>query len=468
MDMFRRGGKQAMNIEIKVAITVPDGTVHTEDIGTLAKGSETIGEIGLSIREGKDLLLKLQQEVVAMQCAAFCTERSCCPSCGRKLRVKARGQIRYRAVFGDVTVASPRFCHCPCQANVARTFSPLTGLLPDHVAPELLWLETKRASLVSFGVTADLLKDALPIDRRLGPDAIRRHLGRVAARMETELADERFSFIETSARQREQLPNPEGPMTVGMDGGYIRSREDGLSHFEVTVGKSIPTDRPSRYLVLVQSHDDKPRRRLHEILKDQGWQENQPVTFMTDGSDTVINMALHMAPASEHVLDWFHITMRITAMQQYVKGLAHHNPDDAEALSRRLRQIKGFLWHGNLHDGQAVIEDLAIDLDDIKTDYASINALQKAAAGFETCIANNKAMIPNYAKRRRYGERVSTGFVESTVNTIVGKRQQMRWSRQGAHLLLQTRSRTLDGTLRCKFEQWHPGMKTNSETIMAA
>lgn len=75
-------------------------------------------------------------------------------------------------------------------------------------------------------------------------------------------------------------------------------------------------------------------------------------------------------------------------------------------------------------------------------------------------------MIPNHAERRRYGERVSTGFVESTVNTIVGKRfgkrEQMRWSRQGAHLMLQTRSRTLDGTLRGKFEQWYPGMITTS------
>ena len=461
-----------MKIEITVAITAPDGTVHTENIGVLAKGAETIGEIGLSIREGKDLLLKLQQEVVAMQCAAFCAERSCCPSCGRKLRAKARGQVRYRTVFGDVTVASPRFCHCPCQADAAKTFGPLTDLLPDHVAPELLWLETKWASLVSFGVTADLLKDVLPIDRRLGPDTIRRHLGRVAARMESELADERFSFIETSARQRERLPNPEGPITVGMDGGYIRSREDGQSHFEVTVGKSIPADRPSRYLGLVQSHDDKPKRRLHEILKDQGWQENQPVTFMTDGGDTVINMALHMAPASEHILDWFHITMRIAVMRQYVKGLAHHNEEAAEQLARLLRQIKGFLWHGNLHDGQAVIEALVMELDELHTSYASTKALQKAAAEFETYIANNKAMIPNYAERRRYGERVSTGFVESTVNTIVGKRvgkrQQMRWSRQGAHLMLQTRSRTLDGTLRGKFEQWYPGMRTNSETIMAA
>ncbi|MEO0750402.1 MAG: ISKra4 family transposase, partial [Pseudomonadota bacterium] len=370
----KQAGKH-MDIEITVKITAPDGTAHTEQIGTITKASDTIGEIGLSISESKELLLHLQQEIVSAQCMAYCATRTCCPNCGRKLRCKGRSDIRYRTVFGDVTVASPRFYRCQCHDGPAQTFSPLTELLPDHVAPELLWLETKWASLVSFGITADILKDILPIDVRHSPDTTRRHHGRAATRMEAELAEERFSFIETSACQREQMPNPEGPITVGIDGGYVRSRDAGQSHFEVTVGKSIPTDRPSRYLGLVQSHDDKPKRRLHEVLQDQGWQENQPVTFMTDGGDTVINIAQHMAPASEHILDWFHVTMRITVMQQYVKGLAHHNEEDAEKLARLLRQIKGFLWNGNLHDGQLVIEDLVMDLDEIETDYASIKAL---------------------------------------------------------------------------------------------
>ena len=56
------------------------------------------------------------------------------------------------------------------------------------------------------------------------------------------------------------------------------------------------------------------------------------------------------------------------------------------------------------------------------------------------------------AERWLNGERISTAFVESTVNLVVSRRfakkQQMQWSKQGAHLLLQTRTRTLDGTLR--------------------
>lgn len=56
--------------------------------------------------------------------------------------------------------------------------------------------------------------------------------------------------------------------------------------------------------------------------------------------------------------------------------------------------------------------------------------------------------------------------MEATVNAVVSKRfakkQQMQWTRRGAHLLLQTRTRTLDGTLRSTFERWFPGLANDN------
>jgi hypothetical protein len=43
------------------------------------------------------------------------------------------------------------------------------------------------------------------------------------------------------------------------------------------------------------------------------------------------------------------------------------------------------------------------------------------------------------------------------------KKQQMRWTPEGAHLLLQVRTRTLDGVLRADFIRWYPGMKIEEE-----
>jgi len=57
--------------------------------------------------------------------------------------------------------------------------------------------------------------------------------------------------------------------------------------------------------------------------------------------------------------------------------------------------------------------------------------------------------------------------VESTVNQVVSKRmvkkQQMRWSQKGAHLLLQVRTRVLNDELRDVFRQWYPSFAQNDE-----
>jgi hypothetical protein len=44
----------------------------------------------------------------------------------------------------------------------------------------------------------------------------------------------------------------------------------------------------------------------------------------------------------------------------------------------------------------------------------------------------------------------------------------MQWSRQGAHLLLQTRVKTLNGELRAVFQRWCPDFPVEEEEAWAA
>jgi hypothetical protein len=98
--------------------------------------------------------------------------------------------------------------------------------------------------------------------------------------------------------------------------------------------------------------------------------------------------------------------------------------------------------------------------------------LVKALSGVRTYIVNNRHVIPNYRERYRHGEPIATGFVESTVNEVVSKRfckkQQMQWSKEGAHLLLQTRVRTLNGELADIFKRWYPDLDMKAEEIPIA
>jgi hypothetical protein len=51
------------------------------------------------------------------------------------------------------------------------------------------------------------------------------------------------------------------------------------------------------------------------------------------------------------------------------------------------------------------------------------------------------------------------------IDKRMSKSQQMRWSPQSAHLLLQVRIRVIDGGLRQDFERWYPGFSANDATL---
>jgi hypothetical protein len=173
---------------------------------------------------------------------------------------------------------------------------------------------------------ARLLEDVLPVAYTQNGMTIRNHVLETAERIETDMGEEKPEFFDGSEQDLEAQPLPDGPMTVGIDGGFVRAvHKEGF--FEVIAGKSVVDFRhsdeeatpSSKGFSFVQTFDQKPRRRLWELLKSQGMQENQQGVFVSDGGDSVRNLQAYLHPDSEHWLDWFHITMRITVLQQQVK-----------------------------------------------------------------------------------------------------------------------------------------------------
>ena len=454
------------------------------------------------------MLRGVQRVLVATQAAAHATARGRCPACGAALRRKGQHRLQVRTLFGTVPLTGPRLFRCRCAAPAApaapapaasATFSPLAELLPEHVAPERLYLEAKWAALVSYGLTARLLADILPLDDPVSASTVRHRLHRVAARAEAALGDERSSFIEGCPAEGAALPRPPAPLTVGLDGGYVRGWADKRSHFEVIVGKAVPDEGRATCFGFVPGRGAKPRRRLYEVLRGHGRQPDQQVTFLSDGGDTVRDLQFYLSPESEHVLDWFHVTMRLTVLGQYAKGLGRMprrrgQPSPREEALTLIERTKHFLWHGNVLRALETLDDLAAltvlladpecwdgaDDDDEEEKRAvgagpaaaarpeaaeaqAIARLERGVAEFRGYIDANAGFIPNYGERYRQGEAIATGFVESTVNAVVSKRfakrQQMQWTPKGAHLLLQVRTKVLNGELDGLFRQWYPGFR---------
>jgi hypothetical protein len=316
------------------------------------------------------------------------------------------------------------------------------------------------------------LKDVLPVGESTNHETVRGHLHSVAERIELELGEERPAEPTRQDAQMD-LPLPDGPMTVGIDGGYVRAAHK-QGHFEVIAGRSVVAFRrnkddpapASKCFGFVQTYDTKPRQRLWTVMKSQGMQENQQVVFMSDGGDDVRQVREYLHPNSEHVLDWFHITMRLTVLQQQTKSLQRELPKVGSMVSQQLESVKHLLWHGNTEEALERLADLSMDLELLQNRFAPAKKVMTGVAEFDTYIRNNQESIPNYGERYRHGETISTAFAESTINQVVSrrfaKRQQMHWSLQGAHLLLQTRTKVLNAELDGVFRRWYPKFRAQA------
>ena len=461
-----------MKIRVQVLIESETGnTDAAESIVCMERDALRPENLGLTLAEAKSILAGVQQFLVARQIEEYIDQEACCAFCGKALRHKGYHPLTYRTLFGKLRLRSKRFYHCECQPQTTKTFSPLTHLLPEHTAPELLYLESKFASLMSYGLSMQMLKEVLPIGQAINAATIRNHVQSVARQIDAELGDEQMFFIDGCEWDWEDLPRPDMPLTVGLDRGYVHScaqkpRKHGW--FEVIAGKSVTNDGACKRFAFVHNYDEKPKRRVFEVLRSQGMQMNQQVTFLSDGADTVRDLQLYLNPNAEHILDWFHITMRITVMCQMAKGLGPPGSKLRESVLKELERVKWYLWNGNAFMGIETVRWLpdGIFVEDHTEKHKKL--IQKLEE-FETYIRNNAAFIPNYGERYRYGETITTAFAESTINQVVSKRmvkkQQMRWSQEGAHLLLQIRTRVLNGELRNEFRKWYPRFDQGGEEL---
>lgn len=209
-------------------------------------------------------------------------------------------------------------------------------------------------------------------------------------------------FDDEPSEQVEQAL-PDGPITLGIDGGYVRAaHKEGF--FEVIAGRSVVAFRraaddevpESKCFGYVQTYDEKPRRRLWELMKSQGLQDNQQVVFMSDGGEDVRRVQTYLHPGSEHWIDWFHITMRSTVLQQQTKSLQGEVNRAKEAVewSKRIDSVKHLLWHGNVAEALDRMGVMLLDMELIRAHSAAAEKLTAGMNEFETYIPQQPGVHP--------------------------------------------------------------------------
>src|SRR5476651_1364176 len=119
-------------------------------------------QLGPNLTEGRSLVHEAQRAFVCAQTRVVVSASLNCPQCGRKLSIKATHAIRYRTVFGKVTIDSPQL----------------------RVSPELEYLQVKWAAHLPYAVATALLKETLPVDQAISTAGLRNRVWAVGQELD--------------------------------------------------------------------------------------------------------------------------------------------------------------------------------------------------------------------------------------------------------------------------------------------
>jgi hypothetical protein len=441
-----------MKWRVMMELTASDGTVRTHEINT--GGTNTVecsaATMGLTLADGKRVLAGLQHHLVQAQAEEYCRQRRVCSHCRSQRPLKDVRARRLTSLFGTVEVRAPRFLPCRCAVTHRHTLNPVAEIMPDRCTPEYERVIAKMGSLLPYRRARTLLSEFLPLCDIPAVETTRRRTIKVGARLEQQAVAGQPP-APTAAAQA---------IAVSIDGGHVRSvRSYQVRSFEVVLAQVSNDDGKQIVFSSMPAEADRQWDQLRGVLHGLGATPATPVTILSDGADgpRSLGEAASVGP-THHVLDWFHLSMRIQHVAQAAKSWPDASAEDCTAgihLSETIERIRWRLWHGQVGRGLELIGETMATLEALAetTSPAAAIALKVARllGDLETYVCGQSDIIIDYATARRREEPISTAVTESTVQWLLHRRmnaqQQMRWTPRGAHLMLKVRCAVMNGTL---------------------
>lgn len=417
-----------MKWRVMVEVTDENGSMthSTVATGERAGPGHTADTLGLTLGEGKQTLAGLQRLVVRAQVAEHCRARRRCGHCGRFRALKDHRPRRLTSLFGTVEVRVPRLKPCRCGVACRRSTSPAAEVMPDRCTPEYERVLAMMGSALSYRRAQALLAELLPLDDG-GPDVetIRQRTLAVGARLE------RLALVAPAP--------PDGVTTdalvLSVDGGHVSSVKTYQTRsFEVLIARAGRADDRDEELVFssMPAEADRQVEQLRHLLVDRGATANTPVTILSDGAEGPRHLGERASPGPvRHVLDWFHLSMRVQHVAQAVVGWATVASADQERtaeLAPAVERVRWRLWHGQVDRALALIGEILIQLtasltsDRPPSEQRSVRKATKLLCALEIYVAGHAWMIIDYASARRRGEPISTATTESTVQRLLHRR----------------------------------------------
>jgi len=273
-------------------------------------------QLGPNLTEGRSLVHEAQRAFVCAQTRVVVSASLNCPQCGRTLSIKATHAIRYRTVFGKVTIDSPQL----------------------RVSPELEYLQVKWAAHLPYAVATTLLKEILPVDQTISTSGLRNRVWAVGQ----ELDDHAESAIH-GEREYPPVDSHVKIAALAVDSAWLRHRPSRKEqdeaklwqyfpsksppstgrHVNIIAGRAVRDDGCCKVYGYVNREVTSAATRLDHFLSEQGVANDQKITIVSDGAGEFEKAVDGSKRSLNRILDWFHIAMKFRAIEQSAQKFPH-------------------------------------------------------------------------------------------------------------------------------------------------
>jgi hypothetical protein len=405
--------------------------VYEKEIGF----PDEIKNFGLRHKEQVDLI-KNSQDVMLREHCSMLSERTHCPRCNKKLRKNGEFTSTFHDVYTDHNVKISRLS-CTCGWKSKYTVS---GIYGNSSHPELLKLQSKRASEKSYRAASNDLNSECYYDRKINNYmTLKKHVEKTGETLsKIKLKDPRWTDNDKNADE----------LIAVIDGGHIQYIEKDRHTFEELIttvfnpdcivtdkkGNKEITDKVSVASAKTDSQGTIKKLTLN-ALKKQGMNKETKEIVLTDGANNCWSVVKNLEKecgSVERILDWFHIAKKFTSIK-------HAIPED---LIELFDKAKWHLWHGRPKTS-------VLRLKQLKEKITEQSTLEKID-GLVEYIERNKEYMAKYFLKKRNKKMFTSQLAETSVNYVINarqKNQQMQWSRDGAHNILQIRTSNFSNKL---------------------
>ncbi len=389
-------------------------------------------------------------------------QNTTCPYCGQQQR-RLEGTVRrmIATVFGRVQAQRRRFRCQACQRRWCPANELFAELKGGTISAPLQEAAMQAGCSWPYRVESSLLKRLS--GAQISAEEMRLLSNAQGKQRASQQQEEAEQVCSSAAKEVSSAQDAEQPMLVGLDGGWVCSREQrGGMEGKVAVVCSRMEDLPMPTYSTTFSWSERgvprhPPRQRHRLVQRRfvatfgpsrqlGQQAkaaaqtlcsapSRPVVVVADGAEWIKKEQERHFPQATCILDWAHLWREVS---HAIRAAARAKPLSERQRDYQLYLHRFWLWRGGVDQAVQGLRDLGKGLPAEPSE-----TIQKTM----TYLEHQRPWIGSYEHWRKLGYPVGSGMIERAVSLVINRRMKkrgMRWCRANATAIVALRTDLLN------------------------